>query len=126
MNLALRQRLCIVASFSFSVRNVYITIIEIAGRNLEIFKLFVKTKTKTIFVPESRRPKTKILISRTIHLISESYSVPKSANTWIGLGDCQPLNQRSHPRWLRFAILPWVGAVSTSKSWDMRAHRAMH
>jgi len=33
----------------------------------------------------------------------------------------------SHPDQLSLAIPPWVGAMSTSESWDEKqAHRAMH
>jgi len=33
----------------------------------------------------------------------------------------------SHPGQLSLAIPPWVGAMSTSKSWERKqAHRAMH
>jgi len=31
-----------------------------------------------------------------------------------------------HSRQLSLAILQWVGAISTSESWDVEAHRAMY
>jgi len=32
----------------------------------------------------------------------------------------------NHPGQLSLDIPPWVGAMSTSESWDVEAHRAMH
>jgi len=47
------------------------------------------------------------------------------------MGDCGQADKpswsvSSHPGQLSLAISPWLGALSSSESWDVEAHRAMH
>jgi len=58
-----------------------------------------------------------------------SYSTPGPVSTWVG--DRLPTDKpsryvTSHPGQLSLAIPPWVGAMSTSESWEVNGHTARY
>ena len=68
---------------------------------------------------------TLVVINEVTLRQARSYSTPGPVSTWMGdrLRTGKPSRYvTSHPGQLSLAIPPWVGAMSTSESWEVNSH----